>query len=343
MAELMPASRLQGRVSANGVSQPLLSCTRMRSWRLASVLRTGLERRIMNKQTVRILRPGDEAELEAFLLPRVETSMFLVGNMRAGGLNDRGDPLEGTYVAAFEDGVITSVVSHYWNRVLILQAPRHVHVLWRTAVRSSHRPIGGVIGPGEQVSVVKEDLSIADAQVQMDETERLYRLPLDRLALPEPLRAGELSGRRIEARDLETVAGWQVAYQLEALGATDRPELWDECRSASERSLNQGDTWVLEHDGRLVATSSFNTAIDEAVQVGGVWTPPELRRQGYGRCVVAASLRDARAEGVGTAILFTGEENIPAQKAYLSLGFEHIGSYRLLLLSTPIDWPGGAD
>ena len=31
---------------------------------------------------VRILKPGDEALLEAFLLPRVESSMFLLGNTR---------------------------------------------------------------------------------------------------------------------------------------------------------------------------------------------------------------------------------------------------------------------
>ena len=45
---------------------------------------------------IRLLRPGDEAALEAFLLPRVESSMFLVGNLRSSGLVDRGQPNEGT-------------------------------------------------------------------------------------------------------------------------------------------------------------------------------------------------------------------------------------------------------
>jgi predicted GNAT family acetyltransferase len=96
--------------------------------------------------------------------------------------------------------------------------------------------------------------------------------------------------------------------------------------------MERGWTWVLEDRGQPVATSSFNTAIAEAVQIGGVWTPPDLRRRGYGRAVVAVSLEDARAEGATTAILFTGVENIPAQKAYQALGFRQIGDYRLLLL-----------
>ena len=77
-------------------------------------------------------------------------------------------------------------------------------------------------------------------------------------------------------------------------------------------------------------------AIKEAVQVGGVWTPPELRRRGYGRCVVAASLLDARSEGVEKAILFTPERNIASQKAYTALNFQHIGDYRLVLLKSPL-------
>ena len=48
--------------------------------------------------------------------------------------------------------------------------------------------------------------------------------------------------------------------------------------------------------------------------------------------MVAASLLDARAEGVGSSILFTGVENVPAQRAYEALGYRHIGDYRLLLL-----------
>jgi predicted GNAT family acetyltransferase len=104
-----------------------------------------------------------------------------------------------------------------------------------------------------------------------------------------------------------------------------------------ERSLKERRTWILEEQGKPVACSSFNTAIKEAVQVGGVWTPPELRSRGYGRAVVAASLLDARAEGVTKAILFTGENNIAAQKAYVALGFRHIGDYRIVLLHSPLE------
>jgi RimJ/RimL family protein N-acetyltransferase len=286
---------------------------------------------------IRVLKPGDEAALEAFLLPLVETSMFLIGNSRISGLVDKGEPYEGTYAAAFEDGRITGIVAHYWNRALIFQAPAHLHELWRAAARASKRPIGGLIGPDDQVSAAKEALGVGDERVQMDETERLYSLDLDRLSVPSALVSGAVSGRRTEARDLDVITSWNVAYGVEAIGDVESHELWQRCRAAAERELKDRRTWILERDGQPVASSSFNTAIDEAVQVGGVWTPPELRCRGYGRAVVAASLLDARAEGVERAILFTGKGNIPAQRAYEALGFRQIGAYRLVLLHTPIE------
>ena len=288
-------------------------------------------------EPVRVLRPGDEALLEAFLLPRIESSMFLVGNMRDSGLTDTGRAYEGSYAAAFEGGRITGVVAHYWNQNLVFQAPVHLNSLWRAAVETSRRSISGLIGPNDQVAMAKQALEIDDSRVQMDETEKLYSLKLDDLIVPEDLSSGKVTGRRIAPRDLELITEWTVAYSVEAIGSQDSPKLWEKSKSSVERSLKKGHTWVLESQREPVACSSFNTAIKEAVQVGGVWTPPELRRRGYGRSVVAASLLDARAEGAEKAILFTGESNIAAQRAYTALGFRHIGDYRILLLRSPIE------
>jgi predicted GNAT family acetyltransferase len=291
----------------------------------------------MHSPTIRILEPCDEAALEAFLLPRVESSMFLIGNQRAAGLLDRGQRYQGTYAAAFEGGEMVAVAAHFWNRNLVFQAPSHLDALWRRAVEASGRAIAGLIGPADQVGAVRAALPVDEADVQMDETENLYSLDLEDLRVPEDLRSGRLQGRLIRDGDLDLVTEWMTGYAIEALGERDSPELREGMRAGTRRHLEEENTWVLEQQGKPVACSSFNTAIAEAVQVGGVWTPPTLRSRGYGRAVVAASLLDARAEGVGTAILFTGEENVPAQRAYQALGFRWIGEYRLVLLRRPQD------
>jgi RimJ/RimL family protein N-acetyltransferase len=293
----------------------------------------------MDNPVIRILEPGDEPLLESFLLPRVESSMFLLGNSRAAGLRDNGQVYQGTYAALFQDDEIAGAVAHYWNGNLVLQAPRSLNLLWQAAVQASRRPIGGLIGPKNQVAEAEGVLGsrIAPSAIQLDESEGLYSLDLDELIVPADLSSGRVVGRRIEPRDLELVTAWRVAYNIEAIGAQESLELWEESRASIARSMQEGRSWILEKDGEPVASTSFNTAIKEAVQVGGVWTPPPLRRQGYGRCVVAASLLDARSDGVGKAILFTGEKNIGAQKAYTVLGFRHIGDYRLMIFRPSIE------
>jgi RimJ/RimL family protein N-acetyltransferase len=289
--------------------------------------------------TIRILHPGDQPALEAFCLPRVESSMFLIGNSRLSGLVDRGQPYQGTYAAAFEGTAMIGVVAHYWNQMLMLQAPCHLDELWQVAIRASGRPIGGALGPNEQVLALKGRLGLdaAPSHIRMDDAEKLYRLSLDDLIVPEGLRSGRLVARRIEARDIDLVVEWKAGLSVESLNDEDTPALRERLRASVERSVGEGRTWVLEDQGRPVATSGFNTAIREAVQIGGVYTPPRYRRRGYARSVVAASLLAARAEGAETAILFTGHDNLPAQKAYTALGFCHIGEYRMLMLREPID------
>jgi predicted GNAT family acetyltransferase len=61
--------------------------------------------------------------------------------------------------------------------------------------------------------------------------------------------------------------------------------------------------------------------------VGGVWTPPELRGQGFARAVVAGQLMILAREGVRRGVLFTGEDNITAQRAYRALGFAELGPW----------------
>ncbi len=287
--------------------------------------------------SLRILEPGDEALLERFLRPRIDSSLFLLNNSRLAGLTDLSRRFAGTYSAALEGEEITGVIAHYWQGNLVLQAPSHLAALLEAIVRAPARPIRGLLGLSDQVGRARELLGWAAPQVQFDEEEGLFALGLEQLIVPEELRSGRVRGRLVERRDLEKVIAWRVAYCLEALEAAETPELREQCRRDITSSFERGETWVLEDmvledGGELVASTSFNAATCEAVQVGGVWTPPELRGRGYGRAVVAVSLLEARERSVERAILFTGDDNVPAVKAYAALGFERIGDHRIVLL-----------
>lgn len=296
----------------------------------------------MNPSLMRMLKPGDEATLEAFLRPRLESSMFLLGNLREAGIVDGQERYQGLYVANFDRDQICGVVAHYWNGNLLPQAPLDLNQadtferMWRFAVQASRRRIHGIVGPADQVNFIKKSLGLVPEQLQMDEIEILYALDLTALELPAALARNEVAARRIQASDVDQLTNWLVAYNIETLGAADSPELRRHARMSIERQCREGNLWLLESDGSAVSMSGFNAAISEAVQVGPVYTPPEERNKGYARAVVAASLLDARNRGVRKGVLFTGENEVPAQRAYSAIGFRPIGRYGLTLLQEPV-------
>lgn len=291
---------------------------------------------VLGQLDLRLLGPGDEAALEAFLRERLESSMFLLGNAHTAGLLDEGNPFQGTYVAAFEKGCLAALAAHYWNQNLVVQAPTFTEAVAREAVRASRRMIKGILGPAEQVERVEKSLGVKPSAVQINEQAKLYTLFLENLLLPKVLTTEAVRARRAELGDSEILTRFRVAYTLETLGEVATPELWEACRASVRRYIQEDQVWLLEAKGAPVACSTFNAVVGDAVQVGGVYTLPERCGRGYGRGVVAASLRAARADGIARAVLFTPERNLTARRAYKAIGFRAVGDYRVMLLNTAL-------
>ena len=282
---------------------------------------------------IRILKPGDEAALETFLGAHASTSLFLRANLAEAGIVDAGKRFQGTYAAAFENDRIVAVACHCWNGILLLQAPRRLDEVAAAAIASSGREIKGFLGTWDQVAAARETTGHRESPTRMESPEDLFELRLTDLRLPESVRDGRIVVRRIVAEDLPDFVRMQVAYEIEAIHATPGPWLEESERAEAERSMAAGTSFIALQDGRGVAAANFNARIDDCVQLGGVYTPPELRGRGHARAVVGGALAIARAEGVPLAVLFTGKDNEPARRAYLSLGFRIIGDYGIVLLA----------
>jgi uncharacterized protein len=282
------------------------------------------------------LGPGDEGELDAFLVRHAHSSMFLRSNLAAGGIVNNGRPYQSTYVAARDANGICGVVGHSWHGMLQLQAPVDVvGDLARVATKRSGRAVAGLVGPWAQVVVARAALGDVGTHVRLSSHEDLFALDLADIVVPAPLADGRIHCRRPAPHEVPLLVEWRVAYDLEISNGTDTPAVRDATAAEIARLHAQDATWVATVAGEPVAYSSFNAQLPDIVQVGGVYTPPSQRGRGYARAVVAGSLLAARAAGVGQAVLFTGKENHHAQRAYRALGFRVIGDYGVVLLSAP--------
>lgn len=275
---------------------------------------------------IRLLHPGDEALLEAFLRNHATSSMFLRSNVRHVGLMDRGQRYHGTYAASIVDERIVAVAAHAWNGMVLLQAPRDLPEVVRHATRASGREVRGFAGPRAQV--VAAHALLGSAPPTLDSNEDLFALSLADLRVPD----GAAEVRRAVESDLPTLAAWRHDYLVEALHATPGANLRQAARDEMIRAVSERTAFVLERDGRLLAYSGYNAELPDVVQIGGVFTPRGLRGHGYARAAVCGSLLDARARGVTEAILFTDRLNVAARSAYVALGFAVVGDYGLIML-----------
>lgn len=82
-------------------------------------------------------------------------------------------------------------------------------------------------------------------------------------------------------------------------------------------------TYCLEIDGQIVSTASTNGVINQVFQLLAVTTLPAFQRKGYAKAVCSYLMRHLQAtQQARKAVLFTGYDNIAAQKCYAHLGFQ---------------------
>jgi RimJ/RimL family protein N-acetyltransferase len=216
---------------------------------------------------------------------------------------------------------------------VLVQAPAHAGALACDAVRRSRRAVTGLSGPWDQVVTARAALGLVAAPTARDSRDELYALDVARLLVPPPLAAGELRVRHPATEELQLLVNWRISFSVEALGMPETPEL----RRASQADIGlhheRGADWVLVAGRTLVAYAAFNAMLPEIVQIGGAWTPPAERGQGYARSVVAGALLAAGKQGVRRAVLFADPANAAARRAYCAVGFTIAGDYGLVLLA----------
>ena len=280
---------------------------------------------------VRLLGPADLPAVDAFLRRHADSSLFLRSNLRTAGIVDCGEPFQATYAGAFDGAALMGVAAHCWNGNLIVQAPAALDDVVRAATAATGRGLRGIVGQWDQLCAARRALGMHDRPARMDSHDRLFALALSELARPAILEAPGVRGRPANGADLDLVTEWRVAYCVEILGATEDDALRAESREDMRRMCDAGSAWLVERGGTPMSFSGFNARLPDVVQLGGVFTPPALRSRGWARAAVASQLAAVVGEGVSRAILFTGEHNVAAQRAYEAIGFRRIGDYGLLL------------
>ncbi len=151
---------------------------------------------------------------------------------------------------------------------------------------------------------------------------RLYRLGT--LLPPDPRPAGR--ARPGTAQDADLLTDWYVAFAAEAGTRAHR------AGQAVADVLERGAVTLWEADDAPVSMAALSRQVAGATRVGQVYTPPELRRRGYGAAVTSAATQAALAAGAADVLLFTDLANPTSNAIYQRLGYQPLADWCELTL-----------
>lgn len=97
------------------------------------------------------------------------------------------------------------------------------------------------------------------------------------------------------------------------------------------RRIEQGRTWVLVADGKLIFKADIQSDTPDVIYLEGVWVNPQERGNGYGkRCM--SQLERKLLERTQCVCLLVNEENKQAQGLYLGNGYRLRAIYDTIFL-----------
>lgn len=259
--------------------------------------------------------------IAAFWQARAETAMFPLNNLRRYGLAGE-HPLSLRIWLQRDEGRITDVLALTRSGMVM---PCFTTAAGEAAFRVLRGlEVIGIIGPQVAARGVEAAAGLIAAPRELDHDEPHFRLDLADMHLPDG--PGELFS--LDRSPEALIKTWMLDYQLKTLMAD--PELAPKrVDDDYARMLSLASHRVLMDGAEPLSMTGFNAALPDIVQIGGVYTPPELRGRGHARRAVALHLTEARAQGVQRATLFSASDR--AARAYTAIGFERFGTWTTVL------------
>ena len=190
--------------------------------------------------------------------------------------------------------------------------------------------INGELTVSESLKVLVQSSQDVSSIPQTNRYKLMSLSPDDQLLAPsEPLQpCDEIRRMANPDHDAEIIFDLQKHYIMEEVAPAGKTTGDLEINVILKQILKNQICLTLFSDGEPVAKANTNAIGWNCVQLGGVYTNPLYRRNGYACQLVynlcARILRTGR-----TVTLYVKEKNTPALELYKKLGFKECGSYSI--------------
>jgi hypothetical protein len=279
----------------------------------ARTLTTGIDHR--PETWTQRLREVHALELGQLLDTAPDYTLFLGNNLERYGLEDPFIHFWGT----FRDGLLIATLMMSGQRA-------GIYTLDTSCLRplmdiARRQRITFLMGPHEMMQFALS--SLAELPILRQEAHLFANLPAERF---RPHLARHPSGvivRRATPDDIEALT------RLYTGAAGFEHASIEQVRQAMIDRVYSLRSYVVETQGRLVSAASTSAETFSGAMIGGVWTLPNERDQGYSTLAVTALAAELLAEGRRPSLFYL-EDNAPAAHVYRKIGFQERGRWAVV-------------
>jgi predicted GNAT family acetyltransferase len=274
---------------------------------------------------MQVLRPTDARsflDLAGPLLVRDEARHNLIlGIAGTTELHPELYPVYHAWVVLDEREVVAAATMTPPHKLIVADpASDEAALALLDAVRASGVEVPGFVANLPTAPMFAQAWSEATgSSVELVRTEGVY-------ALTQVLDVQVTTGaaRSVGADDRSLLERWLSEFEAEAMPTeTSDPEQRE--RSIETRlSSAVAGFWIWEDDDVPVSLAGYSGPTTSGIRIGPVYTPPDLRRQGYASNLVAHLSRSLLEDGYRACFLFTDLANPTSNKIYTDIGYVRV-------------------
>ena len=277
----------------------------------------------LNSVTVALLAAGQEKEVLQFLALRPIHTVAMVSLIRDNGIVSTLN--RGTFYGCRDlNGHLEGVALVGHATLMETVSGRALQALARIAQDCPDTHM--IMGEQERIGEFWEYCSKAGQTLRLVGRESLLEL-----RWPVAVHEAVPHLQQATLKELELVMPIQAQMAFEESGVNPMEVDPAGFRKRCTRRIEQGRTWVLLEDGKLVFKADIISDTPEVIYLEGVWLTEEKRGNGFGvRCVSELS---RKLLGRSRSIcMLVNEENKRAQAFYKKCGYKFRASYETIFL-----------
>jgi predicted GNAT family acetyltransferase len=257
------------------------------------------------------LENSEYAEVLAFLERRPLYTAYLAGLIRDNGIESELN--RGTFHGyRSQRGELEGVALIGHATLMETSSDRAIQAFAQAAQRC--RTVHVIMFEENQIDKFWGNYAVAGQEIRHACRQLLFELRW-------PIEVSRVTDLRLATlNDLPLLSPVHAEMALSESGIDPREQNPSGFSARYARRIEQGRTWVLIEDGRLLFKAEVVAETPETAYIEGIWVNPDARRQGYGRRCMSQLARMLlwRSKSI---CLFVNDENDDARRFYKQAGY----------------------